>query len=260
VRFRASYNRAVRAPNVVELFQPQVIGLAGSADPCAGPTPAATLDQCMLTGVTAAQYGNIVDSPGGQYNVFSGGNPNLKPESANTYTAGVALQPRFIPGLAATFDYFNIKLKGAIGTIGFDTIMNQCITTGDPMFCSRIKRMQGNGSLWFFVTDINKGGYIVDINTNLGSLQTRGVDVQASYARRIGGVGNLNLSLVGTYVRNERINPIAESHSIAPASMGRNAARRPRAGATNSVPDLPSRTAWGSPGSGAISRPSATTC
>ena len=62
IRFRGSYNRAVRAPNVVELFTPQLLALAGDVDPCApgtgGAPPAATLAQCQLTGVTPAQYGN----------------------------------------------------------------------------------------------------------------------------------------------------------------------------------------------------------
>ena len=43
VRFRASYQRAVRAPNITELYLPQSVALDGSEDPCAGPTPAGSL-------------------------------------------------------------------------------------------------------------------------------------------------------------------------------------------------------------------------
>ncbi len=210
VRFRASYNRAVRAPNIVELFTPQSVSLDGSADPCAGAIdPAtgnveggATLDQCKLTGVTAAQYGNILDTPGGQYNALQGGNPNLKPEVADSYTFGVVVQPRFIPGLSFSADYFDIKLKKAIGTLGFNVIMNQCLATGDPTFCSRIKRQAVTGSLWLFVDNVANGGYIVDINDNLGGIATKGIDLQGSYNHRIGGLGTLNLSLVGTYLKH----------------------------------------------------------
>lgn len=54
IRFRGGYNRAVRAPNIVELFTPQAVGLSGTTDPCAGDQPEATLEQCALTGVTPA--------------------------------------------------------------------------------------------------------------------------------------------------------------------------------------------------------------
>ncbi len=210
VRFRASYNRAVRAPNVVELFSAQSIGLSGSDDPCAGAAVLGlvngnTAAQCLLTGVSAAQFGNIIANPADQYNGFLGGNPALSPETADSYTLGVVLQPRFIPGLAVTVDAFDIRLVDAIGVIGFDTIITQCLATGDPFFCSRINRAPGSGSLW-----LGNSGFITDLNTNVGGLSTRGIDVNASYARQIGGMGNLNLSLVGTYLDELIVNPLAE--------------------------------------------------
>jgi outer membrane receptor protein involved in Fe transport len=210
IRARASYNRAVRAPNVVELFAPQSVGLAGTSDPCAGAVPTATPAQCLLTGATAGQYGSITPNPAGQYNALAGGNPNLTPETADTYTVGLVIQPRWIPGLALTADYFNIKVNDVIGVIGFNTIMNQCITTGDPFFCSRIHRANGNGSLFFPVTDVNNGGFITDTNSNLGSLQTKGFDFQGSYSRRLGGLGSLSASFVGTYLTDLIINPLAD--------------------------------------------------
>src|SRR5206468_7388713 len=133
----------------------------------------------------------------GQYNAILGGNPNLTPEKADTYTAGVVIQPRWIPGLAITADYFNIKVKNLIGTLGFQTIINACIATGSPTFCSLIHR-DAIGSLW--LTD---NGFITSTNLNVGGLQTRGVDVNGSYAHKFGGLGTLNLSLVGTYLKNQ---------------------------------------------------------
>ena len=202
VRFRASYNRAVRAPNVVELFSAQAVGLNGTDDPCSGdfdpsttdPAPSATAAQCALTGVSAAQFGNVPNNPANQYNSFLGGNPDLLPEVADSYTAGVVLQPRFLPGFAATVDYFDIRVKKAIGVIGFDVIIDQCINTGDPLFCDRIQR-DAQGSLW-----LTPNGFIEDLNANIGGLSTKGVDVQASYAREIGSMGTANLSLVGTWL------------------------------------------------------------
>jgi outer membrane receptor protein involved in Fe transport len=204
LRARASYNRSVRAPNVVELFSAQSVGLTGSADPCAGAVPDATAAQCALTGVSAAQYGRIVANPADQYNGFIGGNPNVSPETADSYTAGLVLQPRFIPGLAVTVDYFNIKVKDLIGTIGFDTIVSQCVETADPFFCDRINRDQF-GSLF-----LTPNGFVTDITTNVGGLKTQGIDLNASYARQIGDLGNLNLSLVGTYLGKLESNPFGD--------------------------------------------------
>src|SRR5205085_8540452 len=105
IRFRAAYNRAVRAPNIQELFAPQRVALNGNGDPCAGDfnpattagPPSATLAQCQAQGVTAGQYGTIAGNPAGQYNGLIGGNPTLDPEVADTITVGVVLQPSFIP-------------------------------------------------------------------------------------------------------------------------------------------------------------------
>jgi outer membrane receptor protein involved in Fe transport len=210
VRFRASYNRAVRAPNVVELFAPQAVGLEGTIDPCAGAAPAATLAQCQLTGVSATQFGHVPANPAGQYSGFLGGNPQLAPEKADSYTVGVVLQPRFVPGLAVTVDYFDINVKGLIGVIGFNTIMTQCIQTGDPFFCSKIHRNINNGNLWLPVTNLANGGFITDLGTNVGGVHTRGVDVNGSYSRRLGGMGTLNLSMVGTYLKDLIINPFGD--------------------------------------------------
>jgi outer membrane receptor protein involved in Fe transport len=209
IRARASYNRAVRAPNIVELFSAQSVGLAGTSDPCAGAAPSATETQCELTGLSDAQYGSVPANPAGQYNSFLGGNPALAPETADSYTAGVVLQPRWVPGLALTVDYFDIKVKKVIGTIGYNTIMTQCITTGDPFFCDRIHRATGNGNLWLPVSDLATGGYIVDLNDNVGLLRTKGIDVNGSYSHRLGGMGTLSLSMVGTYLMDLTTSPLA---------------------------------------------------
>ncbi|MCA1653783.1 MAG: TonB-dependent receptor [Sphingomonadales bacterium] len=217
IRFRASYNRAVRAPNIVELFSAQSIGLAGTTDPCAGDAinglvNGFTAAQCARTGVITtgpnANFGFIQDNPASQYNGFGGGNPLLAPETANSYTVGVIIQPRFVPGLAVTVDGFDIRLKQAIGTIGVDLILSQCIQTGDPFFCSRIHRDPSTGSNSGSLFSPN--GFTTDTNTNVGGVRTRGIDVNASYARRVGELGNLNLSFVGTYLKRLEVNPLAD--------------------------------------------------
>jgi len=194
IRFRAAYNRAVRAPNIVELFFPTSLGLSGSVDPCATSTPSATLAQCALTGVTAAQYGHISANPANQYNGLFGGNGLLTPEKADTYTAGVIVQPRFIPGLALTADYWNIRIKNLISAPSFTGTFNDCFN-GDASACARIQRSPGTGSLW-----LGNAGFVVLTNQNFAGLGlfTKGWDFSGSYSRRIGGLGTLNASFVGT--------------------------------------------------------------
>jgi len=187
---------------VVELFSPTSIGLVGTADPCEGNSPSATAAECANTGVTAAQYGSVPANPAHQYTGFLGGNLQLKPEKASTWTFGAVVQPRFIPGLALTADYFNIKVKGLIGTLGFSTVMNQCLQNN--LFCNLIHRDQF-GTLW-----LTPNGFITLTNVNVGGLQTKGMDFQGSYNRRLGGLGTLNLSFVGTYLKNLITNPFGD--------------------------------------------------
>jgi len=205
VRFRASYNRAVRAPNISELFAPQTLGNVSGTDPCAGPTPQASLAACQLSGVTAAQYRNIPQCPAEVCVAQGGGNPDLKPEVANTYTFGVVLQPRFAPGLSVSIDYFDIKVKGYIGGVDAQTVISQCLQNGNPDFCSLFHRDPTIGVLF------GNNGYIEATNQNTGFLQTSGVDVAANYHFDLADLaagaewGELDFGLVGTYVNSRKI-------------------------------------------------------
>jgi iron complex outermembrane receptor protein len=194
IMFRASYNRAVRAPNIQELFAPQRVALNGNSDPCTGADPQATLQQCILTGVTAAQYGSIAGNPAGQFNGLIGGNPDLNPEIATTKSLGVVFQPSFLPGFSATVDWFDIKIKNTIQQIGQDTIVATCIQTGDPTFCGLINRDQF-GSLWR-----SPNGYVADLDQNIGGVKTRGIDVNVAYGHEVGSLGKLSFSLIGTWL------------------------------------------------------------
>ena len=205
IRFRASYNRAVRAPNVAELFAPLAVGLDGSIDPCAGAAVGGlvngnTAAQCARTGVTAAQFGNIVANPANQYQGNLGGNPVLTPEVATTITAGVVIQPSIIPGLALTLDWFDIKVRNQIGALGENLILNQCITANT--YCNFIHR-DAQGSLWR-----TPAGFVDDTFINAGELRTRGVDFGFSYTHGLGSIGSLNLNTVGTWLDRFIVDPV----------------------------------------------------
>lgn len=197
IRIRASQQRAVRAPNVQELFG-LTFATGFDIDPCAGPSPQATAEQCAATGVTAAQYGHILrqPDPDQSYNAFSGGNLNVQPERATTRAVGVVFQPQFLRGFSLTLDWFDIRLKGAIASIGAQTIMNTCIATGDPLFCTRIHR-DGQGSLWE-----TPDGEIDDTEANLGALKTSGIDIGSSFTRPLGRFGSINAEFQGTWTRH----------------------------------------------------------
>jgi outer membrane receptor protein involved in Fe transport len=197
-KFRGAYQQAVRAPNLVELFLPAGNNLYDNdEDPCAGAKPTATLAQCANTGVTAAQYGNIQDSPAGQYNFLAGGNPNLKPETAKSITLGMVLTPT--RDLSLTVDYFDIKIKDTISNIDPTTTLSKCLATGDATFCKLINRDK-LGTLWLLPE-----AQIVGTNQNIGSTKTTGFDFGANYGIKLGDMGNLGLNMVGTWVRKYEV-------------------------------------------------------
>jgi outer membrane receptor protein involved in Fe transport len=205
-RIRGGYNRAVRAPNVWQLFQPLRFGLGGSADICAGTNPSATLEQCQRTGMTEAQYGTaITENPADQYNTLGGGNPLLEPETADTITAGVVITPQGVPGLSLTLDYYDIQIEDTIGSLGFDDILQNCANTGNPVSCGLINR-DNLGTLW-----LTQAGYISTQNNNIGELGAEGVDFNGNYMINLGGAGFLPIDLNGTYTMTNSIkNPLID--------------------------------------------------
>jgi outer membrane receptor protein involved in Fe transport len=194
-KVRGSYQRAVRAPNVIELFTAAGLGLYDNdEDPCAGATPTATLAQCQNTGVTAAQYGTILDNPAGQYNAIFGGNQDLSPEESDSYTVGFVFTPTFFDGFSLTVDYFNITVEDAIANLPPTSVLSECLATGSADLCSLIQR-DSRGTLW-----AAPDAFIVATNVNIGSYETSGFDIEANYSTPIGDFGSLGVNLVGTYL------------------------------------------------------------
>lgn len=201
IRFRAVFNRAVRAPNIQELFATPTVGLNGSDDPCSGHTIQADEYGCIAQGLVAGR--GTSSNPAGQYNGFIGGNPNLKPEKATTKTFGVVLQPSFLPGFGLTVDYFDIKIKNAIRSFGQDAILADCVANATASFtptsCGLVNRDTA-GSLW-----LTPGGFVRDLPGNFGSVQTKGIEVNGSYSRRVGNIGRVGLGFSGTYLDKYKV-------------------------------------------------------
>lgn len=230
VRVRAQFQRAIRAPNVIELFTGQNTGLFnlstgpnGLFDPCAGdfdpntptPEPQRSFAECARTGVTQSQFGSIPDNPAGQFNVTTGGNPFLEAENGDTYTIGVVLTPDFAPGLTLAVDYFDIEIDNTISTIPPQTSLQNCLDTGDDRFCRLIIRDRF-GSL--FLDNANFEG-VQATNTNIASLETKGVDISARYELDLADLGldnsgSLTFDYVGTVLDTLDTTPLPGADPI----------------------------------------------
>ncbi len=210
VNVRGGYNRAVRAPNILELSTPTSVNLAGNTDPCSGDTPDATAEECANDPVIAQRpelYGNITPNPANQYNGLYGSSPSLEPEEADTYTIGFVYTPSYVKNLSLTLDYYDIDVSGRIGSYGADTVLRECYENGN--LCDLITRDPDTGSLWLAPT-----GY-VDVQTlNTGSIQVKGVDLNVNYRYDLNDYGMLNLELVGAYNLSESVQPIPGGESF----------------------------------------------
>ncbi len=219
IRFRASQATAVRAPNIVELFSPQGRNFTTAAvDPC---------DASVFAGANAAQQAArritcAAAIPGWNPSTFQsnigtgrpslallqGGNPDLGPEVAKTHGLGVVIQPRWVPELRLSVDYFNYNIAGEIGTIPINTLFqNLCYDAATPFasnqFCKLIQRdPTGNngGSV--------PGGVIQVLltNQNVAKVKIEGYDYSAAYHFDVADVlkgrdlGRINLRLDATWM------------------------------------------------------------
>lgn len=209
VRFRGSYQQAVRAPNVIELFTSQGLNLYDlDDDPCDFTDPGndgtASAAACIggaphQTNLVAANAG-FLTSPAGQYNRITGGNPSLEPEEAETFTVGFVATPSFLPGLNLSVDYYDIKITKAIDAVGAAVTVDLCYFQNDAAACSLIQR-NAAGNLW------TAGAQVVDTNLNIGGIQTSGVDVSGAYGFALGDIGGINLSYTGTFLDSFTVDP-----------------------------------------------------
>ncbi len=204
VRFRASYNRAIRGPNLYELFFPtSEVPDTGYDDPCSGATPTASLAACEKTGVTPAEYGKIPGCPTLNCGALLGGNSQLRPETANTWTYGFVLTPRFLSNFELAVDYWSIRIDDYITTLPGAQIVNGCLLNNDASLCSLIHR--GDSGILFGST-----GYAVETNANIGFLRNRGIDVDMSYRFDLDGhgfhdMGSLLFDFTGSYLLEQTV-------------------------------------------------------
>jgi outer membrane receptor protein involved in Fe transport len=217
ITFRGQYQRAIRAPNVDELFGGQSVGFPPATDPCAQATAAtdATIKAlCVATGVPANQVGNPSLQINSQIPGIFGGNPDLQEERANTWTVGAVIRPSFIPRLNITIDGYDIEIDNVISTLGggANNILNLCynvIQDASSEYCQAVNRNPAG--------IISGDEFSIEVlNANIARLTTRGIDFTVDYSMPLGFsmVGGeesrLNFFFLGTYVDEYTITAVAD--------------------------------------------------
>jgi len=184
LRVRVTRSRDIRAPNLLELFA------AGTA----GQNP----------GFRDPFHNNAVIPTFQGHGV---GNPDLKPEEADTTGFGVVYQPSYLPGFSTSVDYYDINIEGAVDTVGTQETLDRCFD-GQQALCANIER--------------DASGQVISITTlpvNLSTLHQRGLDIEASYRTSLDalvhwGRGDLVLRALGTHIyfskKDDGLNPVQD--------------------------------------------------
>lgn len=198
---RANWSEGFRAPSIAELFQGQSDNFADVADPCTG---AGQATANRYAGLTAAQQQNCTNAgvpaggaeqASGQIRAQVGGNPNLTPETSESYTIGFVYSPSFLEGFDVSLDYWNVDIEDSITTLGAQTILDACILGGASAQCSLITRLPGTGA----VIDLR------DVNTNGASDEISGYDLTVNYLYQTESLGAFRITWDTTYL-DEYIN------------------------------------------------------
>ncbi len=211
---RGGAQKAVRAPNVAELYSPISLGFSGigtpgagttAGDPCddrssfrTGPNAAKVLALCQAQGVTTP-----FTQPSTQVEILGGGNPDLREETANSWTLGLVWAPQFdaplLRRLSLSLDYYNIEVEDAVGTLGVSVIVPACFNADgsnpnfDPnnFYCQLFDRLPAGGITRVQLNQIN-----------LAAIKTTGYDFQLDWGVDLpelglpDGAGKLDINLV----------------------------------------------------------------
>jgi iron complex outermembrane receptor protein len=177
VTFRGTYSTGFRAPGISDLFGGQAPSAEPATDPCASADPGSALGQrCNSVAARQGAAGAAVagnGDPSTQINSTVGGNPALQPEKANVGTVGLVFEPTMFRGFSATLDYYNIKVTQNLGNITTPVILAGCYNTQAPneAYCNLIQRDPASG----FISVVS------DLENNVGSVQTSGLDFAVRY-------------------------------------------------------------------------------
>ncbi|USA39942.1 TonB-dependent receptor domain-containing protein [Pelagerythrobacter marinus] len=218
IRFRAAYATSVRAPTQSDLYSPASQNFAFISDPCdqqnIGNNPNRA-DNCAAAGVpTTANAALVAACDGTSFplalgdpflnctartsstSFTQGGNPTLTEEKGKSLTLGVVVEPRFIPGLNFTVDYYNIEIEDQIAVLGAQTIINNCYDAPqgiDNPYCATVQRDPTTG---LFDPDVA----VIAGGINFASRKTEGIDFDLAYRRTFDNGHRLSFRAIATHL------------------------------------------------------------
>lgn len=204
---RGSYNRAIRAPNINELFLPQQENFPQYTDPCnatgsfrTGPNAAQVVALCQAQGIPAANLAGFAQ-PNAQAQAIVGGNPNLDPETADTITVGLVwnsnAESDWANNLQVSVDYFDYQIEDVISSLTSSSIIGRCFNQlgANPTFdinnsyCQLFGRNPAN----FGIQGVQTA------SLNLSALNLTGVDLSVDWKIPVGENGSaLGFKLLAT--------------------------------------------------------------
>ena len=230
LRLRGGYNRSVRAPSVGELYAPESSGSTGigspsvttpfGGDPCdvrsgyrggSGQSGANKVQVEALCAAMGVPAGVLPSYQFGSTQVFAltGGNPNLKEETTDTYSIGAVIQSPFtsplLERISTSIDWYSIEVTGAVGNLPIIQTIENCfnLNGGNPTYdvnnyyCQVMgKRNPSTGFLF------EPGQPAL----NLGAFKVSGIDLQVDWTFDLADIGlpasagSLSLGTVVSYV------------------------------------------------------------
>jgi iron complex outermembrane recepter protein len=209
IKFRGTYSKAIRAPNISELFSPAQGATFRPSDPCDVINQTATanrLANCIAAATAlgipnpATFIANYSDPLTARFSGTSGGNPDLLEETATTWTVGAVVQPRFIPGLTLSADYYSIDIEDAIAAVTSQDIVNTCYdnVTFPNQFCDLFDRNGPSSGPTAFGFN-----FLRQTQINFGRIETSGIDATLNYRFSL-GQNNFGINIVGNWT--EKVN------------------------------------------------------
>ncbi|WP_417320328.1 TonB-dependent receptor plug domain-containing protein [Emcibacter sp.] len=207
IRFRVTYAKAVRAPNIGELFDPQNQNFFSVDDPCRE----SQLDLIADSAVRANRAANCaaLGVPGGfdsnydeaTLSGLSGGNPDLMQEEAKTWTVGAVFTPSFLEGFSLTVDWWDMRIENFIGVVTAQDILDRCVDAEsiDNIYCPQITR-DGSGE----ITNIEQ------VALNISASEASGIDFDAIYRFDVGDDQSISVRLLGTYLIKNQFFPFQD--------------------------------------------------
>ncbi|ABS07769.1 TonB-dependent receptor plug domain-containing protein [Shewanella baltica] len=189
---RGTWAQGYRAPSISDLYAGNADSYPTWTDPCNTPS-SGTIDLVQNPGCAGVPDG--YKQANTQIRISQVSSPDLKPETSESYTYGAVYNPSWLEGAELTLDYYNIKVKDAIGRYGHTTIARECAKGTNPDSCNYIDRDSlGN------ITDLR------NFLQNAGEYNVEGVDFFTAYRFPETSFGSFKASLDVAYVISNEFN------------------------------------------------------